>query len=172
MVKCMRFLILPLVMTLGMATVPASAQTLALTGSDGRTAELSAETIAALPRVTITFDAHGVSHVYEGPLLLDVLKSVGAPTGRDLRGAALASVVLATAADGYQVAYGLAEADPGTRPNRIILADRADGAPLDAGAGPFQIVVEGDLRPARSIRQVKTLEVRSLASARPAAEAH
>ena len=89
---------------------------------------------------------------------------MGAPTGRELRGPALASVVVASAADGYQVACGLAEADPGTRPNRIILADRADGEALDAEAGPFQIVVEGDLRPARSIRQVISLEVRSLAS--------
>lgn len=105
-----------------------------------------------------------MTHVYEGPLLIDVLKAVGAPTGHELRGPALASVVLASAADGYQVAYGLAEADPGTRSNRIILADRADGAALDTDAGPFQIVVEGDLRPARSIRQVVSLQVRSLAS--------
>ena len=143
---------------------PAVAQSVALIGTTGERVELSAQDVAALPRVTIHFDAHGVTHVYEGPLLIDVLKAVGAPTGRELRGPALASVVLASAADGYQVADGLAEADPGTRPNRIILADRADGEALDAEAGPFQIVVEGDLRPARSIRQVISLEVRSLAS--------
>lgn len=179
----MRLLLLPLMLA-AFAACPVSAQSdvqpaenpatqsLALIGADGLTVPLSREAIAALPRVTITFDAHGVSHVYEGPLLMDVLKAVGAPSGRQLRGPALASVVLVTAADGYQVAYGLAETDPATRPNRIILADRADGAPLSPEAGPFQIVVEGDLRPARSVRQVVTLEVRSLSTSRSANAAH
>ena len=163
----MRFLALPLMFAaLGLAH-PAAAQSLVLVGTSGERVELSAEALAALPRVTIQFAAHGVTHVYEGPLLIDVLKAVGAPTAHELRGPALASVVLASAADGYQVAYGLAEADPGTRSNRIILADRADGAALDTEAGPFQIVVEGDLRPARSIRQVVSLQVRSLASTAP-----
>ena len=168
----MRAFAIPLVLAALACGAPATAQSVTLTGSDGQRLELSAEAVAALPRMAITFDAHGVTHVYEGPLLIDVLKAVGAPTGRELRGPALASVVLATAADGYQVAYGLAEADPGTRPNRIILADRADGQPLDADAGPFQIVVEGDLRPARSIRQVTGLEVRSLADGGARTHAH
>lgn len=168
----MRFLLPSALIAFALVTSPVAAQSLALTGSDGRKIALSAEAVAALPRVTITFDAHGVSHVYEGPLLIDVLKAVGAPTGRDLRGPALASAVLATAADGYQVAFGLAEADPGTRPNRIIVADKADGAALDANAGPFQIVVEGDLRPARSIRQVTRIDVVALGTPRPAEQQH
>ena len=156
---------------LGLAP-PTAAQSVALTGLAGQRLDLSAEAVAALPRAAIAFDVHGVAHVYEGPLLIDVLKVVGAPTGKDLRGPALAIVVLATARDGYQVAYSLAEADPGTRPNRIILADRADGAPLDAQTGPFQIVVEGDLRPARSIQQVTRLSLQSLGSGEAEDHAH
>ena len=168
----MRALALSLVAAALACAAPAAAQSVALTGLEGQRMDLSAEALQALPRVTLSFDAHGVTHVYEGPLRQDVLKAVGAPAGRELRGPALAAVILATARDGYQVAYGLAEADPGTRPNRIILADRADGQPLDGEAGPFQIVVEGDLRPARSIRQVTHLEVRSLASRRGGEHAH
>ena len=160
----MRAFALSLSLVALVCATPVSAQSVALSGLAGQRLHLSAEAVAALPRVTISFEAHGVARVYEGPLLIDVLKAVGAPTGDALRGSALATVVLATARDGYQVAYGLAEADPGTRPNRIILADRADGRPLDAEAGPFQIVVEGDLRPARSIRQVTHLRLQSLAS--------
>lgn len=168
----MRLFLSTLALTLFAVISPAAAQSIDLKGPDGHTVTLSAETVAAMPQVKVTLDVHGVSHVYEGPLLIDVLKTVGAPTGRDLHGAALASAIIATAADGYQVVFGLAEADPGTRPNRIILADKADGAALDEHAGAFQIVVEGDLRPARSIRQVVTLEVRSLATMVPVETAH
>lgn len=154
-------------MLLSLAGAPVSPlsvnHALVLTGSDGRSVMLSAVAVAAVPRVAITFDVHGVSQAYDVPLLSDVLKTAGAPTREDLRGPALAQVILATAAVGYQVAYGLAETDPGIRPNRIILADRADGAPLGPDATPFQIIVEGDLRPARSKRQAGTLRSRSRA---------
>jgi hypothetical protein len=63
------------------------------------------------------------------------------------------------AADGYAVVFGLAELDPGTRADRIILADTVDGAPLAAEDGPFRLVAGGDVRPARSVRQVSALQV-------------
>jgi hypothetical protein len=153
----MRVLIAAAVLVL--AASPAAAQSLSLKGPDGQTATMRAADLAALPRVKFTFDAHGQKHDYEGPLLIDVLAKVGAPTGKALGGKALADVVLVTAADGYQVALGLAEADPNTRPNRIIVADRADGAPLAAKDGPFKLVIEGDLRPARAARNVTEIAV-------------
>lgn len=139
---------------LAASATPALAQDLSLVGVDGRTTTMTAAEVGALPRVKVTFAGHGESHDYEGPLLIDVLAKAGAPTGKALRGPALADVVLVEASDGYQVAFGLAEADPGTRPNRMILADRVDGAPLSAADGPFRVIVEGDLRPARSARMV------------------
>lgn len=152
-----------------LAPLPALAQSLALTGPAGQRATLSAADVAALPRVKMTVDVRGVKHEYEGPLLIDVLAKAGAPTGKDIHGADLATVVLVTSSDGYQVAVGLAEADPGTRPNRIILADRSDGAPLGPAAGPFQLVIEGDIRPARSARMVSAIEVRRLSTGKTAA---
>ena len=139
------------------------AQTLVLKGPAGHTTTVSAAEIAALPRVTIAFDAHGEHHVYEGPLLIDLLAKVGTPTGKAIHGAELADVVLVKASDDYQVAFGLAELDPGTRANRIILADRADGAALGGKDGAFKVVAEGDLRPARSARRVSEIEVLRLA---------
>ena len=151
----------PLLVAAALAAIssPALAGSLALVGPDGQAVTLTSADVAALPRVKVTFAGHGETHDYEGPLLIDVLAKAGAPTGKALRGAALADVVLIEAADGYRVALGLAEADPGTRPNRIILADRADGAPLSATDGPFKLVVEGDLRPARSARMVGKITV-------------
>ncbi len=139
------------------------AQTLDLKGPSGQTATLTAADVASLPRVSFTFDAHGQKHVYEGPLLIDVLAKVGMPTGKAIHGLEMADVVLVKAQDGYQVAFGLAELDPGTRPNRIILADKADGAPLGGKDGTFKLVAEGDLRPARSARMVSEIEVLRLA---------
>jgi hypothetical protein len=152
-----------LLLALVPAAAPAqSSAALTVSGPDGRTVPLTAADVAKLPHVGFAFAAHGETHAYEGPLLIDVLALAGAPTGKGIRGPALADVVLVTAADGYQVALGLAEADPGTRPNRIILADRADGAPLDAKSGPLKLVVEGDLRPARGARGVVSLKVIAL----------
>lgn len=146
----------------GLAT-GAFAQTLDLKGPSGQTATLTAADVASLPRVSFTFDAHGQKHVYEGPLLIDVLAKVGTPTGKAIHGPEMADVVLVKAQDGYAVAFGLAELDPGTRPNRIILADKADGAPLAGKDGTFKLVAEGDLRPARSARMVSEIEVLRLA---------
>lgn len=159
---------------LTLAADPAFAQSLTLKGPEGQAVILTAAEIAALPRINFAFDSHGKVQTYEGPLLIDVLARAGAPTGKALRGPALADVILVTSSDGYQVAYGLAEADPGTRPNRIILADKADGAPLGATDGPYKVVVEGDVRPARAARMVTAIVVIKLGSAvtAPASHAH
>jgi hypothetical protein len=42
---------------------------------------------------------------------------------------------------------------------RVILADLMDGNPLDERTGPFQLVVEGDLRPARAVRMVSAIRL-------------
>jgi hypothetical protein len=138
---------------------PAGAQSVALTGADGSVRTLEAPAVAALPRVSVALTIHGETHVFEGPLLIDVLKITGVQTGATLRGPALAQAVVVRAADGYAVVFGLAELDPGVRTNRIILADTGDGAPLSAEDGPFRVVAEGDVRPARSVRQVTSVEV-------------
>lgn len=148
-----------LALCLAATATGALAQALVLKGPTGQTASLSAADLASLPRVSFAFDSHGEKHVYEGPLLIDVLAKVGTPTGKAIHGAEMADVVLVKAQDGYQVAFGLAELDPGTRLNRIILADKTDGAPLSGKDGAFKLVAEGDLRPARSARMVTEIEV-------------
>lgn len=160
----LRPLLLALAVALG---APAAfGQTLSVKGPSGPVA-LSAADVAALPRVSLPFDAHGQKHTYEGPLLIDVLAKAGVPTGKALHGAALANAVVVRASDGYAVVYGLAELDPATRPNRVILADKADGAPLGAKDGPFKVVAEGDLRPARGARLVTAIEIVNLGGGAP-----
>lgn len=155
-----------LILVAALAALPlaATAQSLTIKPPTGAATTLTAGEVAALPRASFMFDAHGQKHTYEGPLLIDVLAKAGVPTGKALRGAAMAHAVVVRASDGYAVVYGLAELDPGTRANRVILADKADGAALDAKDGPFKVVAEGDLRPARGARLVTAIEVVNLGS--------
>jgi hypothetical protein len=131
----------------------------ALVGLEGQQSTLTLQELDALPRVKISVNEHGALHVFEGALLGDVLAKVGAPAGKAIRGKELADIVLIEAHDGYKVALDLAGTDAMMRTNRVILADRMDGSPLDADKGPFQLVVEGDLRPARAVRMVSVIRV-------------
>jgi hypothetical protein len=134
--------------------------TVVLTGLDGQRATISMAELDALPRVTIAVTQHEAKHTYEGALLADVLAKIQAPRGKAIHGADLADVVLVQSNDGYKVALDLAGTDAVTRKDRVILADRMDGAPLPEKQGPFQLVVEGDLRPARSARMVTAITVK------------
>ncbi|MBL8551541.1 MAG: molybdopterin-dependent oxidoreductase [Hyphomonadaceae bacterium] len=143
------------------ATTPANDSVL-LVGPSGQS-NLTRADLATMPRKTIRMSIHGADHVFEGVALTDILARVGAPSGQSLRGPALASVVLVTSRDDYRVALSLAETDAGIRTTGVILADTMDGAPISAEDGPFRLIVEGDLRPARSARMVTRIEVRTLA---------
>ena len=133
---------------------PALAQTVQLRGLDGQRASVTATDLAAMPHVPVTLQLEGGrSEACEGVALTELLQKVGAPQGKALRGAELADVVQVGAADGYRVALALAETDA-LMTNKVILADKCDGKPLAAPEGPFRLVVQGQLRPARSARQV------------------
>ena len=141
---------------------PAAAQVLALKGPEGQTRTLSATELSALPHQSLTMTDHGHTRTYSGVPVSALTALIGAPQGETLHGKAMADVVVISAADGYRVSLGLAETDPGISPEPIIVADRADGAPLDAHEGPLRLIVGGDKKPARSARQVQSIEVRAL----------
>lgn len=129
-------------------------------GLDGRKMTIS---FAGLESKSVnTADAAGIKTTHEGVAMRDVLVKAGVPMGDALRGKALARVVIATAADGYQVAYAIAELDPQFNDYVILIANTRDGKPLLPDTGPLQIVVPQDKRAARWMRQVTTLEVRQL----------
>ena len=138
----------------------AAAQTLALTGLNGESRTIKVTDLAAMPRQAVTVRQEGGKAVrYEGVLLTVLLQSVGAPAGKGLHGRELADIVVVSAKDGYRVALALADTDPAMRGEVVLLADRADGAPLGPAEGPLRLVVEGDLRPARSARMVTAIAV-------------
>jgi hypothetical protein len=131
---------------------------------NGKTVELSAADVAALPHQSITtVDGHDKkSHVYVGVPMGTVLARIGVPTAEKLRGPALRLVVIARARDGYGVAYALAEFDETFSDRTILLVDQQDGQPLLANTGPWRIVAPGDKRPARWARMITALDVVSV----------
>ena len=121
--------------------------------------DISPAEFAALPHTAVKVVIHGKERVFDGVPMLELLRRVRAPWGDTLTGKDLSDVVLVTCQDGYKVAFSLGEIDPGTARGQVLIADRADGAPLDAHAGPFQVVVENDARPARDARMVARIEL-------------
>jgi hypothetical protein len=158
-----------LLLSLALILAPglAAAQSLALKGLAGQSATVTPADLATMRHVTLTVSVEGKIHIYEGVPLTDLLARVGAPSGKALKGADLSDVVIVTAKDGYVVAVALAETDPLVRKDQIILADKADGAPLPDGLGPYRLVVEGDQRGARLARMVVSVELRQLAPRPP-----
>ncbi len=156
------FVLLLLLFGCSVAVAEESAPAVTVAGLDGQQTLLTLADLDALPRVQIGANEHGAQHVFEGALLRDLLAKVGAPAGKAIHGKELADVVIVEARDGYIVALGLAETDSTIRAERVILADRMDGAPLEADKGPFQLVIEGDLRPVRSARMVSKIRIERL----------
>ena len=145
---------------IGLALIagPVVAQTLTVTGLDGQSKHLAAADLMGMPRAKAELKREDGSVVrYEGVALVDLLKSVGAPSGHALKGPEMADVVVVAAKDGYRVALGLTDVDPGFEARPVILADREDGAALPPAEGPFRLVVQGDGRPARSARMVTAI---------------
>jgi hypothetical protein len=126
-------------------------------GATARRFDIAA--LAKLPQQTVRAEAHGHTANCTGPNLIDVVAAVGAPSGEKLRGKNLSLYVRVSAADGYRAVFALAELDPAMRDAVPILSASCDGAPLDAKGGPFRIVVPGEKRPARWVRQVISIDV-------------
>lgn len=145
-----------------LAATPALAQDLKVTVQGRDTVTLTPADLKALPRARATFTAHGKSITYEGAVLNAALKQAGVVSGDRLMGRYLNQVVVAKGADGFTASYSLGETDPIYRTNPVIIADSKDGRPLDAREGPYRLVVDGDLRPGRSVRQVVSVEVKGV----------
>jgi DMSO/TMAO reductase YedYZ molybdopterin-dependent catalytic subunit len=120
---------------------------------------LTAEDLAKMPRTTATLTADGTTVSYEGVLLYDILVKAGWQFGRGMTGKPMASYLIATAKDGYQVVFALPEIDPQFSGAKVIIADKADGVALPGREQPFRVVAPEDKMHARSIYSLVKLEV-------------
>jgi len=116
-----------------------------------------------MPHITVTIhNSHtNADETYTGVRLADLVAKMGAPLGDRLRGEAVANYIVATGSDGYKAVLALGEVDPSFHPGEVLVADAMDGKPLDAHSGPFKLVVTEDKRPARSVRNLVSIELRS-----------
>ena len=136
---------------------------LLLTAAAHDPVKLAASELKALPQITVTVHNPHTNNdeTYSGVRVADLLPKIGAPLGKDLRGIALSSYLVATGSDGYKAVFALAEVDPTFHPGEILVADTMNGKPLDAHSGPLKLVVTEDKRPARSVRNLVSIELRS-----------
>ena len=134
------------------------APSLTVTGAVNQPLTLTAADLAAMPRAQAITDNNGIQTTYQGVWLSEVLKKAGLRLG-DLRGAALAGYILASASDGYQVVFSIGELDPDITSGQYLLADTANGKALFGENGAFRLVIPTDKRGARSVRLLTRIEV-------------
>jgi hypothetical protein len=120
---------------------------------------LTLDDLAKLPRQTYTTTADGSTVTYEGVLLYDILIKAGWKFGHEMTGKPMASYLLVTARDGYQVVFALAEIDPQFAGAKVIVADKKDGLPLTGPEQPFHIFAPQDKMRARSVYSAIKVEV-------------
>lgn len=154
--------LLPFLFVFGLTRQSSQAQTvLTISGEVTKPLTLQGADLKAMAHSQVSAkDRDGKEHQYTGIPLVDLLKQAGATLGGELRGENLMKYVVVKAVDGYEVLFALAELDPEFATRTILLADQVDGAPLPAGTGPYRIVVPGEKKPARWIREVKAIDIR------------
>lgn len=153
---------LPSFVALALFATSAFAQTsdpLTIRRPDGASVSLSAAQLSALPRITGRASAHGNAFTYEGHDLREVLRLGGITPVDSLRGRDLRRVVVFAGSDGYAAVMALSEFDSSIGGRRAIIVDREDGKPLPAERGPRRVIVEGDHRPTRWVRQLVRVDV-------------
>jgi hypothetical protein len=116
-------------------------------------------TLAKLLGAEATLTAHGKTERCEGVWLDDLAAAAGLPAGDAVRGPALTMVIVAEAADGYRVVFGLGEIDAKLGNRRVLVARRCDGQALSTQEKTLRLVVAGEARAARSVRQLQALRV-------------
>jgi|GEM_PF-1419329 len=117
---------------------------------------------AALPHLDVKATGHdGVAATYRGVRMSDVLALGGLTFGESLRGPRMATYVVVSASDGYRAVFAMPELDAGFRDGGVYIVDQRDGHPLSEAEGPYRIVVPDEKRPARWVRELTGLAVRT-----------
>ncbi|HUA91546.1 MAG TPA: molybdopterin-dependent oxidoreductase [Terracidiphilus sp.] len=123
-----------------------------------QSAEWTPTTLASLPHTSITvYNEHAkANQTYSGVPLIDLLTKLGVPDKP--RGKQFRLYVVASGADGYEVVYSLGEVTPDVHDGTVLVADSQDGKPL-GDDGPLKMVVTGEKRPARWVRNLAAIRV-------------
>jgi N-acetylated-alpha-linked acidic dipeptidase len=140
-------------------TLAAEDSVFRVVGPGGATTTYDVARLRSLPSDTVRATPHhGSPTVWRGVRLVELLRRAGISID-SLRGPSLGWTAIAEAADGYRVAFSLAELAPGVGATEAWLAFEEAGGPIPANVSPYRLVVPTDSRPARWARQVQSLVV-------------
>ncbi len=128
-------------------------------GTGGSDFSFSVSELAELPQRTFAVTDHGVPITFQGVLLADMLAKVAIPAGEKFHKTAASYYVVAEGSDGYRAVFAWAELDPSFTDKAVYVVTKRDGMPLPERDGPFQLVVPGEKRNARWVRQLKLMHV-------------
>lgn len=132
--------------------------------ADGKERVFSLADLAKLPthELQVTAESSNTPVTVSGVLLWDLLQAAGVPaaeaSGRQ-RGVMLLKL---TGADGQNAVLALVEVDPGFSSRPVLVANRRNGQPLDTVEGPWRVFIPSDIRHARWIRGLVSIEVTSV----------
>ena len=141
----------------------ANSAALIVDGDVTKPLSLTTAEFKSLPRTKVEVKSEkGTVNVYEGVLASELLKIAGVPLGQ-MRSGVVASYAIASAADGYQAVFSVAELDPGFTASQVIVADTVDGKPLPDRQGPLRLVAPQDLMGSRSVRTLRRIQIVRLA---------
>jgi DMSO/TMAO reductase YedYZ molybdopterin-dependent catalytic subunit len=140
---------------------PAPAAVINITGEVAHPLTLRMADLAAIAQRSVSVVGKDGKAQYRGVAVVDLLRRAGTPLGAELRGPKMRLYVLVKARDGYAAVFALAEFDPAFTGRVILLADQRDGHPLGTVEGPLRIIVPGEKRHARWVRQITDIEVRT-----------
>jgi hypothetical protein len=89
-----------------------------------------------------------------------VLAKVDLPLGEEFHSTEASYYMVVEAKDGYRATFAWAELDASFMDRSVDVVTKRDGKPLSKKDGPFQLVVPGEKRSARWVRQVTVLKIR------------
>lgn len=114
--------------------------------------------LALLPHLTLTlYNEHAkANQVYAGVPLIELLEQLGVP--QKPRDTDFRLYLVAEGSDGYQVVFSIGEITPDVHDGTVLVADSMDGKSIDAN-GPLQLVLTGEKRPARWVRNLVSVRV-------------
>ena len=153
-------------MILAAAPDAGSPVVLKLEGGPAKSGALTVKDLQELGAVTVDRTDKTGSHKVTGVRLDRLLARFGYDEGpkgpkadpkQKHRG--LRSVLVATAADGYQAVFSVAEVQEELGPTTALVVWELDGKPLPPAEGPLRIVVSTDKRQTRSLSQLVSLRL-------------
>lgn len=158
------------------APAPPPAEAIQVRGEVSAPGPLTVAELQKLGAISATWTVHGKSRTVVGVPLAKALERFGVVPGPMSKEMAPADkrpgykkAIVASAADGFQAVFSLAEVTEGMGKTQALLVWQLDGQPLPAEQRPLRLIVLSDGEPSRSIYRLQRLDVVDLRKLGPAA---